>query len=397
MSSQPIQVVVVGGSFAGISVINQLLTSLKSSKKNVQITLVEKHDARYHSLGAFRSLVDAEYGEKIWVPYTNLFPKDSHHRIIQDTLSQVYHHHIVLGSGKTVSFDYLVLCTGSDNPAPGKFHGITSSAEAIAITTKARADISNSKNVLVIGGGASGVELVGEIKNAYPNKNVVLIHGTSKLVDYEGYASSMKSQALKHLEGLGVKVILNEHVTIEGLDQQHSIRVGNSVIKTKSGDTVESDIQFLTVGNWVNTSYISTLKPEGNELFDSSSLVNSGKNTIKVRKTLQLADKSFPHIFAVGDCSDFSKVPTGAACSFSAPTAGKNLMHLIETSSSSKPAKMADASGPPAFMILATGPKTGVSSLPIFGTLFGNFFSTLLKSKDLMLGAVRTDMKADVK
>ncbi|KAF9352639.1 hypothetical protein BGX26_009580 [Mortierella sp. AD094] len=406
MSSEPVKVVIVGGSFAGITVIKQLLSSLSSSKKQVQITLVEKHDARYHSLGAFRALVDAEYGDKIWVPYTNLFPKDSGHRVIKDTLAQVYHHHIALGSGETVPFDYLVLCTGSDNPAPGKFNGVSTSVEAVAITNKARSDLTKSKSALVVGGGASGVELAGEIKNAFPNKQVTLVHGGPRLVDYEGYASSLKSSALKHLESLGVKVVLDQRVAIDGLDHEHSIRVGQNTITTKSGETIQSDIQFLTVGNSVNTSYMSTLKPIGDDAFDSSSLVNSDTHSIKVRKTLQLANESFSYIFAVGDCSDFSKVPTAAAVSFSAPTAAKNLMQLIETSSSStgggisdsgKKAKLGAASGAPAFMILATGPDTGISSLPLFGTRFSNFFARLLKSKDLMLSKVFTVMNVDPK
>ncbi|KAG0004099.1 hypothetical protein BGZ79_010299 [Entomortierella chlamydospora] len=394
MSSEPVKVVVVGGSFAGISVIKQLLSSLKSSKKQVQITLVEKHDARYHSPGAFRALVDAEYGDKIWVPYTSLFPKDSGHRVIKDTLAQVYHHHIVLGSGGTVPFDYLVLCTGSDNPASGKFNNVSSSAEAVAITSKARSDLTKSKSVLVVGGGASGVELAGEIKNAFPDKQVTLVHGGPRLVDYEGYASGLKSYSLKHLQGLGVKVVLDQRVAIDGLDHEHSIHVGQSTITTKSGETIQSDIQLLTVGSCVNTSYMSTLKPKGDDAFDSSSLVHNDTHAIKVQKTLQLANESFPYIFAVGDCSDFSNVPTAASAAFSAPTAAKNLIQLIETSSSDsgKKAKLGPASGAPAFMILATGPNTGVSSLPLFGTRFSNFFAKLLKSKDLMIGNVYTEM-----
>ncbi|KAF8983598.1 Apoptosis-inducing factor 2 [Entomortierella lignicola] len=394
MSSNQVKVVVVGGSAAGITVINQLLLSIASSKKSIQITLVEKHDARHHSIGAFRALVDAEYGDKVWIPYTNLFPENSGHRIIKDTLAQVYHHHIVLDSGATVPFDYLFLCTGSDNPAPAKFNHISSSTEAIAITNKARSDLSESKSILVVGGGACGVELAGEIKSAFPQKKVTLVHGTSTLVDYEGFASSLKSSSLKHLESRGVKVVLNERVAIGGLDQEHSIRVGESSFKTKSGETIETDMQFLTVGNKVNTSYISTLKPEGKGTFDSSSLVHSDTHTIKVKKTLQLADDSFPHIFAVGDCSDFSKVPTAFAAASTAPTAVKNLMSLIETSSSSTNVKLGAASGPPAFMVLSTGPSTGITSLPLFGSRFGNFFSKLLKSKDLLLGNAYKDMKA---
>ncbi|KAF9428271.1 hypothetical protein BGZ76_001995 [Entomortierella beljakovae] len=387
--STPVKIIVVGGSYAGVLIIRQLL----ALKVDAKITLIERRDARYHTHGASRSMVDAEYGEKVWVPYTSLFPENSEHKVIQDTLKHVYHHHIVLESGTNLPFDYLFLCTGSDNPAPGKFGGITASAEANTISNKARSDLSSSNSVLVVGGGGSGVELAGEIKTAYPSKDVTLVHSGSTLADYSGFAQNLKSSALNHLRGLGVKVVLEERVTIEGLDREHSIRVGQNVFKTKSGETIESEIQFLTSGNKVDTSYISTLKPEGNDSFDSSTLVNSGNNTIKVRKTLQLADEAFPYIFAVGDCSDFSKVPIAADCDFIAPTAVKNLIQVIDSAvNQGKAVKLMDASGAPAYMVLTTGPKTGVSSLPLFGSRFGNFFATLLKSKDLNLGKVYSEM-----
>ncbi|KAG0358547.1 hypothetical protein BC939DRAFT_475536 [Gamsiella multidivaricata] len=405
-AANPIKVVVVGGSYAGINVITQLLSSLKSSKKTIHITLVEKNDARFHRLGAFRALVDEEYGNKVWIPYTDLFPKGSPHRIIKDSLAQVYHHHVVLQSGTTVPFDYLVLCTGSSNSATTEYTASSSSAEAISITSKARAELTKSKSVVVVGGGSSGVELSGEIKNAFPDKKVTLIHATSALVDYPGYADSLKSSSLKHLQGLGVNVVLNERAHIEGLDYEHPIRNGPTTIRLTSGQTIESDMQFYTVGIKINTSYISTLKPEGQDNFDPSTLVHQDTHVIKVRKTLQLANDSFPHIFALGDCADFSKVPTAAACSSTGPTAAKNLVALIEASASTstsdiraaeKTAKLAEASGSPAFMILATGPKTGVTSLPLFGSNFGNFFSKLIKSKDLMLSSIIAGMKTSTK
>ncbi|KAG0047983.1 hypothetical protein BGZ83_007072 [Gryganskiella cystojenkinii] len=401
-SSSHVKVVVVGGSYAGINVIKTLLSS--TSKKPLQITLVERNEARHHSMGAFRALVDPEYGDKIWVPYTNLFPKGSPHKIVRDTLSQVHDHHIILSSGQTVEFDYLVLCTGSRNPAPAKFGHVASTADAVAITNKARAELTKSKSVVILGGGACGVELAGEIKTAYPEKKVTLVQATSSLVDYPGFSQAFGASAQKHLQKLGVNVVLNERPTVEGLDINNPIQSKLVSIRTKSGEVIESDLQFLSVGITVDTSYISTLKPAGVVDFDSSSLINKERKVIKIQKTMQLADPNFPYIFAVGDCTDFSEVPMAAACSFTGPVAAKNLLLLIELAPSNSPsvkdvqaaqkkAKFGKGSMPAGLMLLATGPTTGVSSLPLFGTRFGNFFAKMLKSKDLMIGNVVSEMQ----
>lgn len=42
--------------------------------------------------------------------------------------------------------------------------------------------VKNAKKVVVVGGGATGVETVAEIKTVYPDKDVTLIHATDHLV-----------------------------------------------------------------------------------------------------------------------------------------------------------------------------------------------------------------------
>lgn len=350
---------------------------------------MNRRDARHHPIGAFRALVDAEYAKRVWIPYTNLFPKDSHHKIIQDTVTQVYHDHVVLASGQSVPFDYLALCTGSSNPAPAKFT-VDSSKESMAITDKAREDLKKAKSVVVVGGGACGVELAGEIKTAFPNKTVTLIHSSQTLVDYPGYSPVLKSGALTHLHSLGVDVVLGFKAEIEGLTFQNSIQSAPRTIITPSGKTIESDIQFLSVGIRVNTSYISTLKPATNPTFDSSTLTHSDSHQIKVQKTLQVI--GFDNIFAAGDCADYSKVPTAAASGVIAPTIAKNIIALEDAKKKKKTAKLSNPGWYPSVMLLATGPETGVTALPLIGNRFSNSLSKALKSKDLMIGMTNDSM-----
>ncbi|KAF9582665.1 hypothetical protein BGW38_010918 [Lunasporangiospora selenospora] len=396
-SDAPIKIVVVGGSYAGITVIKQLLSSSKASQRPIQIILVDKRDARHHSLGAFRAVVDGEFGDRIWISYKKLFSPDSLHKVIQGQLKQVHLHHIVLASGEEVGFDYLVLCTGSSNPSPAKFNDINSSRQAIEITNQVRKDLEKHQNIVVIGGGACGVELAGEIKSAYGDqKTVSLIHASSKLVDYPGYGAKFKAHAHKHLESLGAHVYLNERVAIEGLTFEDSIQVAPRTVRLSTGKVIESDMQFLCAGNKVDTSYILTLKPEtpvGG--YNAETLIDPNTQTIKVKKTGQVDCPGLEHIFAVGDCSNIAKVATAAACSYTCPTVAKNIIAVANfgkgTTHGRKPA-LSNVQLPPAIMCLATGPTTGVVELPLLGTIGSNFISRAFKSKDFMIGRTMTEM-----
>ena len=43
--------------------------------------------------------------------------------------------------------------------------------------------MAKSNRIVVIGGGAVGVELVGELASDYPNKKVILMHNRDQILD----------------------------------------------------------------------------------------------------------------------------------------------------------------------------------------------------------------------
>ena len=69
--------------------------------------------------------------------------------------------------------------------------------------------VKESKSILIIGGGATGVEISGEVAAAYPGKKVTLIHGSEKLV---GQRLNEKFQAkLKDMmQQLNINIILGK-------------------------------------------------------------------------------------------------------------------------------------------------------------------------------------------
>ncbi|KAF8946007.1 Apoptosis-inducing factor 2 [Haplosporangium gracile] len=440
-SSLKKHIVVVGGSYGGVACVNKLLHYL-SKNTNVEITLIEKCDARYHCVASYRALVQKDFAKNLWIPYSNLFPKGSPHRIYRGLVKNIYNDHVLAtpihdgaesstssSEPQRINFDYLVIASGSMIPSPAKWK-VNSSKEGLRKLDKIREDVVQSERIVIIGGGACGVELSGEIKYAFPDKSVTLIHEMPHLVDYQRFPQSFKEEARRYLTNQGVEVILNERADIEGLSRENSVQKAERAVKLQKSDRViHSDLQFFSIGIKVDTGFISTLEPPPDKAtsdkksettsFDPQTLLDSKSHVIKVRSTLQLDHDAFPNIFAIGDVSNADPVPTCMAAVAAGETAARNIVKLIgkdEKVSTGhqhhhphlhqhQPSEVMAESGnnsddetnghnchswnklenyrpTQTMMVLAMNPSGGVSHLPVLGTWFGNIAARVAKSSD---------------
>lgn len=322
-----------------------------------------------------------------------------------------------------IEFDYLLIATGSMVPSPAKWK-VMSSTKGIELMDQTRRDVEECKRILVIGGGACGVEIAGEIKYAFPDKTVTLIHDMPALVDYPKFPDSFKNEARRYLEKQGVEVILNERVEIEGLSRENSVQRADRTVRLKGSDrTIESDLQFFSIGMQVDTSILSTLSlPEFTKVsaddqrktagsFDYKTMLDPKTKAIRVKPTLQLENEHFPHIFAVGDVSTADPVPTCMTAVAAGETAARNLIKLIRMDSASQKQASGeqDEDGTDGYhcrswnkledyvpirpqMVLAMNPTGGVCHLPVVGTWFGSLAAWIVKSGDLFSGRFWSEM-----
>ncbi|DBB03007.1 TPA: hypothetical protein ACH3X1_013455, partial [Trebouxia sp. C0004] len=72
---------------------------------------------------------------------------------------------------------------------------------------KQSAELEAAGTVLVIGGGAVGVELAAEIAETYPDKRVTLVQANKELVP--GYSARLSRKILSVLKGLHVEASLH--------------------------------------------------------------------------------------------------------------------------------------------------------------------------------------------
>ena len=231
------RVVIVGGGFGGL----KLAQKLKNS--NFQVVLVDKNN--YHQFPPLIYQVASSGIEpsSIAFPFRRLFQrrKDFYFRLAQ-VLSIMPEEKIIQTSIGKLSYDYLVLAAGTTtnffgnkeieeesipmktlSESMGLRNAILDKIER-ALTCATEKERQELLNVVIVGGGATGVEIAGalsEMKNFvlpkdYPDlpnslMNIYLIESQPRLLA----AMSEKSSArvLKYLRSMGVNVLLNQRVT----------------------------------------------------------------------------------------------------------------------------------------------------------------------------------------
>lgn len=140
-----------------------------------------------------------------------------------------------LGEQKWLQADFIVYALGSElsDPinawasqtagSPSPYNG--SKSQGIQFLQRAQGRIQSAKSILVVGGGALGVQLAGDIAERYPEKEVTLTHSRNLLPRFDPW---MHEQASQHLERLGVKLILGSRADLGSISpDQKSLRLQN--------------------------------------------------------------------------------------------------------------------------------------------------------------------------
>ena len=231
------KIIIVGGGFGGLKLARKL-----SNKRGFEVLLIDKFN--YHQFQPlFYQVATAGLdASNISFPLRKAFHKSKNVRIRITDLKQIVaaENKIITGTGEE-RYDILVLATGADTNFFGnqqlETHAfpMKSTVEALqlryklvqnfedALTTKNEEDLQRLMNIVVVGGGPTGVEISGALAEMkryvlpkdYPEldfskMNIFLLEGTHKALGHMSEISSDRSK--KYLEKLGVKVMTGAHV-----------------------------------------------------------------------------------------------------------------------------------------------------------------------------------------
>lgn len=221
--SQPKNVVIIGASFAGYHVARCLANSLPSGYR---VVVIEKHSHFHLTWVLPRFCVVEGHDHKAFIPYGAdgsyiQGPPGSSHWIqgtVESILPSKDHNggQVQLASGDVIDYEYLVLATGSSAQLPSRIDK-SDKIDGMSLLAAERGKITAAQDVVVIGGGAAGIELATDVKSRFPNKQVTLIHSHKTLLN-DGVGLKMHDVLVKEMDRLGVNLVLGERPTIPDAD-----------------------------------------------------------------------------------------------------------------------------------------------------------------------------------
>jgi apoptosis-inducing factor 2 len=346
-------VVVVGGGYAGIGVAAAL-------DETADVTLVERRDTFVHNVGALRALVKPSWAPRIFLPYDHLLANGT---VIHDMAVRADARGVELASGQRLSPDFLVLATGSTYPFPAKTDH-PKAGDSVDRYRRTHAALERASRIMLVGAGAVGLELAGEIAAALPDKHVVLVDIADHILPGP-YDQRLRDEINRQLDELGVERVLGSGL-IRPPDQPTGELVAFTVT-TEAGTRIEADIWFRTHGIAPVTDYLA----------DDLAMARTSHGYLEVTPQLQV--RGFEHVYALGDIADIDINRAGVAAR-QAPVVAANITAQISGSED----RAAYAPGPPV-ILLPLGPAGGASQLPGQEDIATAELTAQIKGRDMMI------------
>jgi NADH dehydrogenase FAD-containing subunit len=296
-------VVVVGGGYGGIN-------AAKALDDVADVTLVDPTEAFVHNVAAWRTLVEPEWLDRIFLPYSHLLANG---RFLRDRAVAVDGRRVKLASGEVLEPDYLVLATGSSYPFPAK-NEEPDVASARARVREAHEALLAANRALIVGAGPAGLELAGEIKAFFPDKQVTIADVSEDILTGP-YDQALRDELRRQLDALGVELRLG--AALKELPTAPPATLAPIAIETEDGDELVADIWFRAFGVRAHSDYL-----EGGSLGDR----RDEGGYVEVDEHLRVVGED--RVFALGDLSDADRDMAGIATKQAEVVAG-NIQALI--------------------------------------------------------------------
>ncbi|KAK7031270.1 hypothetical protein VNI00_013521 [Paramarasmius palmivorus] len=354
-------IVIVGGGSAGVNVARPLSKSLDPAKFNV--ILINPRPYIIFLIPMLRVAVSDRDNlkEQALVPYDRLF-HNGNGQFIQGTVVHINQKReeksgeVVLDNGETVRYDALVLAT------VGRAHSFPKDPSQVdPFINNRRQEFAKAKNILIVGGGSVGIELAGEIRDMWADKEITIIQ-RDKLLLNSTYPEKMRRGIQKQIESRNVKVILNDSLEGDIPEGPYS-----GTIQTQKGKALNPDLIVKTWGTKPDTEFIGASL--GTDILSSQGLV-------KVNATLQLP--AYPNIFAAGDIVDWPEQKQASKAANHAGIVAKNIISYA----TGKPVKKL-YKGSTEFIMVTNGKESGLAYVDVlWGLMLGPWLNCDVQVKE---------------
>lgn len=277
--TKALKIVIIGSGMAGY----MLAQSLRQESQAARITIIAERDGRFYPKPMLSTALFHKKTPKD-IETASAKEMESQYNLEVKTCAKVKRvdlssKEVVLGDDEKISYDKLVLATGSSAKTLGAMDDCTMSVNGIEDYERLLSTLKNSKKVLVIGSGLVGVEFSHDLLTA-------------------GYDVSMFSLDKEPLSGLVPKEVgkvCKDHLINMGMKWLFDKGI-ESMTKAESGVCVD----FCTLGKKDFDVVLSAIGiVSRTELAEKMNCrVNKGIVTDRYGKT------SIEDVYAIGDCAE---------------------------------------------------------------------------------------------
>ena len=345
---------IVGGGYGGAP-------AAKALDEIADVVLIDPKDAFVHNIAALRGLVNPDWTDHVFYPYQSLLRRG---RVVRGRAVRVVTNAVTIDSGESIAADFIVLASGSAYPFPAKMD-VNDSAAAKSKIAYTRAELAKADRVLLLGAGPVGLELSGEIKTAWPEKDVTILDPVDDVLSGQ-YTDELREELHRQLDGLSINLVLGTSLVEEPSTPRGVAATFTAV--TTSGREITADLWFRCYGIVPNSDYLG-------ESLASARLANGHLN---VTPELRLAGQET--VFAIGDITAIHEAKRGGAAGRHADIVVSNVRALLDGNQ-----ELVAYQPAPPLILLPLGPAGGVSQLPGRGFV-GAEMTAQLKGHDMFVG-----------
>ena len=327
------------------------------------------------AIGGPRCLVDEAFAEASFVPFSLFFkgPHTTHIRQFAESIDYRTKTVSLFDSDQDIHYDILVIATGRAYAKPFHFHGLRektsndrlemmssqdefrprvySTAQLGDQISAERKKLQAADAVVIVGGGATGIETAAEIRDAFPEKKITIFHSKARLLSSQREVSDADAAlVMRKLAAMNIDVLLSTRY------EPFSAKSSNYVVHANGGKPL--------------TAFVPKISKTEEGFVKCDSYLNV------------LGEK---YVFAMGDVVFGSDASYKTAVACHAPVVAKNINLVLNCEPMLK--RVGELSGAlKSFFVLALGHNDSLR-IGMAGKMFGG-----AKQKDYFQAKMRKEL-----